>query len=449
MRLTLKELAGFLKVPFQGADIELSGISIDSRGIQKGELFVALKGENLDGHAFISEVTDRGAAALLISQPTDTHLPFILVPDTLLALGQLGCLFRERYQGPVIAITGSTGKTSVKEMTAHILRGQGSVLANKGNFNNEVGLPLTLFDLNENHDFAVLELGARQAGDLTYLGCIAKPQVAIVNNVGPAHVEIFGSEEGTAAAKGEIYHQLASDGVAVINLDDKYAASFKITAANKRILSFSLTNKAADLSVKNLQLEAFGSRFILVMEQGEAWVHLKIPGEHAVYNALAASALVRALNLPLELIVQGLDSFAGVERRLQRRQGLKGALIFDDTYNANPASFKAAVDVLSHQLGPKILVVGDMLELGVDAEMYHRQLGEYAHHKNINSLLAVGKLAQHAAIAFGAQGQHFDNKMDLINRLKNILSADTSVVVKGSKAMRMWEVVAGVELMEE
>jgi UDP-N-acetylmuramoyl-tripeptide--D-alanyl-D-alanine ligase len=443
---TLKQLAYVLNSPV-ACDLSFNRVCLDSRQVQAGDVFFAIQGDVHDGHAFIEQAERNQAQALVVNRLVHSSLPQIVVPDTLVALGQWACWHRLQFTCPVVAITGSNGKTSVKEMTAHILSQFGPVLATPGNFNNEVGLPLTLLQMNAEHRFVVVELGARHLGDIAYLSAWAKPSVALVNNVGPAHIEIFGSVDAVAQAKGEIYETLARGSVAVVNLDEPYVSSWKALLQDKPVISFSLEN-TADIMAKKIVNEPEGSQIELQVRQQLYSLHLKIPGRHNVSNALAAIALCVSLNLPVKEIIQALSSFQGVERRLQRKAACQGAYILDDSYNANPKSTEAAVDVLSSQPGIKIFVMGDMLELGAQASQLHRGIGEYAKNKSIDNLLTLGSLSENATLGFGTGAQHFQSKESLLAVLKPLLQKETTVLVKGSNGMRMWELASAIEINE-
>jgi len=387
----LKEIANLIGTEVVGIDTLCTGVAIDSRSISKGDLFVALKGERVDGHAFISEAEARGASGVLVSEAVQTTLPVLQVSDTLKALGQFAKSYRNRFDIPIIAVTGSCGKTTVKEMSFRILSKAGSVLANKGNLNTEIGVPLTLLKLKPEHQMAVIEMGARQQGDIAYLMQLVSPTVSIITNAGVAHMEIFGSEQGIAKAKGEIYQYLKKDGIAVINADDQHAPYWRSLLQGQRVITFGL-DAMTDVTSSHLIEEPTHSSFELVTDAGSIKICLPVPGKHNVMNALTAAA--GALGISLEHIQAGLQSFVPVAGRLQNKVGLMGARIIDDSYNANPASVRAALTVLSQYPGQKICILGDMFELGPKTADLHYEMGVLAKQLKIDKLLCVGSHKQ-------------------------------------------------------
>jgi UDP-N-acetylmuramoyl-tripeptide--D-alanyl-D-alanine ligase len=444
MMLRLPEAAQAVNGRVIGVDVAFAAVSSDSRAIQPGDLFVALRGERFDGHDFVVDCLQRGAAAALVDTQWNagTAGPLLVVEDTRLALGALASYWRSKFHIPVAAITGSNGKTTVKEMLAAILRAnsaEDAVLATQGNLNNDIGLPLTLFKLRELHRYAVIEMGMNHPGEISYLTRLAKPDVALVNNALQAHLEGLGSVEAVAHAKGEIFEGLADDGTAIINADDAFAPLWKQLAAQHKIMTFGL-DAAADVSA-DYRLEADGSEVALKTPQGNASLRLTVPGLHNVRNALAASAAALAMGVSISAIVAGLQTYGGVKGRLQRKAGKQGATIIDDTYNANPASMRAAIDVLAACLGKRVLVLGDMGELGADAAGMHREIGAYAKTAGLGTLLVLGDLSQEMASGFGGGAQHFESAEALVETLAKQLSADTTVLVKGSRFMRMERVV--------
>ncbi len=419
-------------------------VSTDSRDIRAGDLFVALKGERFDGHDYAEQALAQGAACVLVEAG---RLPALAgnrieVADTLAALGQLAAFWRRQFSAPVVGITGTNGKTSVKEMLAAILRskvGDAAVLATAGNLNNHIGVPLMLLRLRAEHQFAVLEMGMNHFGEIRYLTKMAKPDVAVVNNAGAGHLEFLGSVEGVAQAKGEIFEGLAADGRAVVNGDDAYAALWRGLAGHRAVLAFGLNG--GDAHAEQLQIEALQSRFTLRLPSGRADVLLKVPGEHNVRNALAAAAAAHALGLTPAEIAAGLASYAGTKGRLQQKQAANGALVIDDSYNANPNSMRAAVDVLAAQAAPRVLVLGDMGEIGSDIAEHHRAIGAYAQAAGIERLFATGEQMQQAVAAFGAGANWFANHTALLRALNTELTPTSTVLVKGSRFMQMERVV--------
>ncbi|AYC34196.1 UDP-N-acetylmuramoyl-tripeptide--D-alanyl-D-alanine ligase [Pseudomonas cavernae] len=447
--LQLSEICAPLNGRLLGADAEFTAVSIDSRAIQPGQLFVALVGPRFDGHAYLQEVAGKGAVAALVEREVaDAPLPQLLVRDTRHALGQLGALNRQAYQGPLAAVTGSSGKTTVKEMLASVLRagvgGQGGpVLATRGNLNNDLGAPLTLLELAPEHAGAVIELGASRIGEIAYTVGLAKPQVAIITNAGTAHVGEFGGPEKIVQAKGEILEGLPADGVAVLNLDDKAFSTWRQRAAGRRVLSFALDNAAADFHASDLARDARGCQaFTLHSPAGEARIQLNLLGTHNVSNALAAAAAAFALGVPLVGIVTGLETVKPVKGRAVAQLATNGARVIDDSYNANPTSVCAAIDILAAFSGRTVLVLGDIGELGEWAEQGHRDVGAYALGK-VAALYAVGPLMAHAVKAFGANGRHFPDQASLIAALR-AEQGDTTILIKGSRSAAMDKVVAAL-----
>jgi UDP-N-acetylmuramoyl-tripeptide--D-alanyl-D-alanine ligase len=412
-------------------------------------LFVALKGERFDGHDFVADVLQRGAAAALVEAAfarAHSELPLIPVLDTREALGQLAAAWRARFAIPLLGITGSNGKTTVKEMCAAILRrqfGDGTVLATQGNLNNDIGLPLTLLRLRETHRAAVIEMGMNHAGEISYLTRLARPTVALVNNAQRAHLEGLGSVVAIARAKGEIFEGLAADGVAVINADDPHAPLWQELCADRRTSTFGLG--AAATVRGRWQPRGFGGRIALSCDAGSIDVELPVPGEHNARNAVAAAAACLAAGTPLDVIAAALAGYAGIKGRLQRRAGLGGATVIDDSYNANPDSMRAAIDVLATVPGRRILVMGDMGEVGEAAAQFHDEIGGHAKSRGIERLFALGALSADAVHNFGEGARHFGSVEALVEALKPELAVDVTVLVKGSRFMKMERVVEAIE----
>ncbi|UTW06805.1 UDP-N-acetylmuramoyl-tripeptide--D-alanyl-D-alanine ligase [Pseudomonas benzenivorans] len=447
--LRLSDVAGPLQGRLVGADCAFDAVSSDSRAIRPGQLFIALAGPRFDGHDYLAEVAAKGAVAALVQREVaGAPLPQLLVADTRLALGQLGAINRQAYGGPLAAVTGSSGKTTVKEMLASILRAAfaqrgGAVLATRGNLNNDLGAPLTLLELGPEHVAAVIELGANHVGEIAYTVALTRPQVAILTNAGTAHVGEFGGPEKIVEAKGEIIEGLGADGVAVLNLDDKAFATWQRRARGRQVLSFSLANAAADFHASELARDARGcSAFSLHCAEGQARVQLNLLGEHNVANALAAAAAAHALGVPLVEIKAGLENLQPVKGRAVAQLATNGVRVIDDSYNANPASICAAVDILAGFSGRTVLVLGDMGELGDWAEQGHREVGGYAAGK-VDALYAVGPLMAHAVQAFGNNGRHFADQASLIDALR-AESGDTTILIKGSRSAAMEKIVAAL-----
>lgn len=444
--LRLSELLVALDARLVGADALFSAVSTDSRKIEPGQLFIALSGPNFDGHDYLAAVAAKGAVAALVEREVaGVELPQLVVADTRLALGQLGAINRQAYQGPLAAVTGSSGKTTVKEMLASILRAgfTGPVLATRGNLNNDLGAPLTLLELAPEHVGAVIELGANHVGEIAYTVSLTKPQVAIITNAGNAHVGEFGGPDKIIQAKGEILEGLSADGTAILNLDDKAFTTWQQRNGGRRMLSFAVSNSAADFYTRELTRDARGClAFTLQSPAGNARIQLNLLGEHNVANALAAAAAAHALGVSLVGIKAGLENLQPVKGRAAAQLASNGARVIDDTYNANPISMCAAVDILAGFSGRTVLVLGDMGELGEWAEQGHRDVGAYAADK-IDALYAVGPLMAHAVAAFGPQGQHFADQASLIAAVLHE-PAGCSILIKGSRSAAMEHVVAAL-----
>jgi UDP-N-acetylmuramoyl-tripeptide--D-alanyl-D-alanine ligase len=443
--LKLSELTGALNGRLVADDCSFDGVSIDSRAIKPGQLFVALTGPRFDGHDYLNDVAAKGAVGALVEREVaDTALPQLLVSDTRHALGELGALNRAAYTHPVAAITGSSGKTTVKEMLASILRTRGPVLATRGNLNNDLGVPLTLLELAPEHTAAVIELGASRIGEIAYTVGMTKPHVALINNAGTAHVGEFGGPEKIVEAKGEILEGLDADGVAVLNLDDKAFSIWQARAAGRQVLSFSQLDACADFHASFIVTDARGCpAFELHTPQGLARIQLNLLGGHNVTNALAAAAAAHALGVSLSHIVSGLNAVQPVKGRAVAQLAKNGMRVIDDTYNANPTSMCAAVDILAGFPGRTVLVLGDIGELGEWAEQGHRDVGAYAAGK-VSALYAVGPMMAHAVAAFGEHARHFATQADLIAALGAEQDTNTTILIKGSRSAVMENVVAAL-----
>jgi UDP-N-acetylmuramoyl-tripeptide--D-alanyl-D-alanine ligase len=443
--LKLSELTGALNARLVGADVSFDGVSIDSRAIKPGQLFIALTGPRFDGHDYLNDVAAKGAVAALVEREiAHSTLPQLVVSDTRQSLGQLGALNRAAYTHPVAAVTGSSGKTTVKEMLASILRTRGPVLATRGNLNNDLGVPLTLLELAPEHTAAVIELGASRLGEIAYTVGMTKPHVAILNNAGTAHVGEFGGPEKIVEAKGEIIEGLAADGVAVLNLDDKAFDIWKARAAGRKVLTFALSNVNADFHASDLGRDARGCpAFNLHSPEGVEHVQLNLLGTHNVANAMAAAAAAHALGVSLFGIATGLGAVQPVKGRTVAQLASNGMRVIDDTYNANPTSMCAAVDILAGFSGRTVLVLGDIGELGDWAEQGHRDVGEYARGK-VSALYAVGPMMVHAVNAFGPQAFHFSTQAELIRALDAEQDTNTTILIKGSRSAAMENIVAAL-----
>ncbi len=437
--MKLCNIATLLEVPC-ATDIEFTGICIDSRQVKPGNLFIAICGERLDGHAFIPKAIEQGAAAIICSRALiGLNFPHIVVPDTLQALARIATAHRQTLSPEVIALTGSNGKTTVKEMIAAILPKPS--YATLGNLNNHIGVPLSLLNLKKEHRYAVFELGANHLGEIAYTVAMVDPKVTLINNIAPAHIEGFGSIEGVALAKGEIHQGLVEAGTAVINEDDAYAHFWDPLLKNKKVLRFSAVNPA-DVCARDIEFNAEGcGRFSLVTPQGEAKIELRVPGLHNVRNALAASACTHAIGISLSDIVTGLAQFSGVSGRMTFRQGKNDSLVIDDTYNANLRSSLTALDVLATRRGKRIFVFGDMGELGKWSQQHHQEVGLAARDHGIEVLMTCGSSSEAAAQAYGARGKHYHSQEDLLHDLMAQLDKNTTVLVKGSRSSAMEKIV--------
>ena len=460
-----------------GRDVLFTSVGTDSRQLRPGQLFIALRGIHFDGHAYAAQALEAGAAAAMVSSSVPGLTATVEVADTRLALGDLAAHWRRKFNIPLAAITGSNGKTTVKEMLAAILRAQvaeallvetaqgesqslqgrdghqilaeaqmqqaaEAVLATEGNLNNDIGLPLTLLKLRSHHRYAVAEMGMNHRGEIRYLTHIGAPTVALVNNAGTAHIGELGSVEAIAEAKGEIFEGLAADGVAVINADDTYAPLWHALAAPRKVATFGL-DSPADVTA-DYRLEQDHSTMALKTSIGEVAFDLPSPGLHNVRNALAAATVALAMGASLSAVAQGLAHFSGAKGRLQRKAGLHGAVVIDDSYNANPGSVKAAIDVLAAHDGNRLLVLGDMGELGEDAAAMHAEVGAYAREAGIDGLHALGELSRHTVMAFGTGASLHEGPEALAAALDKIMRPDTVILVKGSRFMKMERVVARI-----
>ncbi|GAA6183512.1 UDP-N-acetylmuramoyl-tripeptide--D-alanyl-D-alanine ligase [Aliiglaciecola sp. NS0011-25] len=429
-----------------GDNANVSGVSTDTRSLVQGDVFIALVGPNFDGHKFIDEAAKNGAAAFIVSQNIDTHLPYILVEDSKLALGALGAAVKQKVAPKTVGITGSSGKTTVKEMVAGILSRIGNVLATNGNFNNDIGVPLTLLRLQQNHDFAVIEMGANHLGEIAYTTNLVKPDVATIVNAAAAHLEGFGSLLGVARAKSEIFRGLSSKGTAIINRDSQFSDFWTGKLKECHIQGFSVSQET-DFYAQDVTLGIDGcAQFMLCTPKGKIHLSLALPGIHNVGNALVAAGLAMNVGANLEDIKFGLQNMQQVSGRLQVKQLTNQVKILDDTYNANVASVNAAIDLLSSFSGYRILILGDMGELGEKARYYHELVGEYANKKGIDNLVTLGVLSQAASDVFG--GKHFSDINLLVEHISASLASeqrDITILVKGSRSARMERVVKALE----
>lgn len=441
--LRFSEIAAALNGRLVGADGVYESTSTDTRNIQAGALFIALKGEHHDAHRFIDQAAAKGAAALLVSSESKMSIPQIVVADTRKALGDLAALWRRQFSTPLIAVTGSNGKTTVKEMLLAILSGLGDTLATEGNLNNDIGVPLTLLRLRPHHRYAVIEMGANHSGEIAYLASMAQPHSAVITNAAPAHLEGFGSLQAVAEAKAEIYSALPPSGHAVVNADDAFASYWRDQTTHCHRIEFGF-DKSADV-----RGDWFARENLLQVDTRLGTCEIRMPlfGRHNASNALAATAAALSVGLGPQDISRGMESMRPVQGRLYPRQGVGGIQILDDSYNANPASLKAALQVLCSLPGRHWLVLGNMAELGQASEKLHHEMGLLAKALGVQRLFTLGELAAHAAKAFGDNAGLFDDADQLASALLGEANAETNILIKGSRAMRMEQVVA--KLIEE
>jgi UDP-N-acetylmuramoyl-tripeptide--D-alanyl-D-alanine ligase len=437
--LKLSEIARVLQCDMPTQDVRVDSLVTDSRKVHYGALFAALPGSQVDGHDFAPSAIDLGAVALLVERKLDLNVPQLIVEDVLIALGEIARLIRNRLNPVVIGITGSNGKTSVKEMLSSILRQEAPILATMGNYNNELGLPLSIFELKPEHRFAVLEMGASKAGDITYLCDIAHPDVGIVTNVGPAHLQGFGDEAGVARTKGEMFTSLASDGWAIINVDQNWSTLWLETNTAGHVLTFGM-NEPADVSVEWRNDMPF-----MVTPRGSFEIRLSLPGKHNLANAATATAAALALDISLEKIQQGLEKVQPVPGRLNMVRTRAGWTIIDDTYNANPASLYSALQVLANLQGTPWLVLGDMKELGDDSHKLHSEVGEAARLMGVSRIFATGEMSEFTVNAFGAGATHYEDRDSLIKAICAELRPGINCLVKGSRSMGMETVVEAIK----
>lgn len=445
IHMSLTEISMHLGASVQHGDATIHGVCTDSRHIASGQLFVALKGDNFDGNDFVATVAAAGAAAAMVSRVSHaTSLPQLAVADTTVALGKLAQHWRSRFSLPLLALTGSNGKTTVKEMLRAILTAHtddaSQVMATEGNLNNHIGLPLMLLRLAAPHRYAVLEMGMNHLGEIDYLARLATPAVALVTVAGTAHIGEVGSREAIARAKGEIYAALPAHGIACINVDDAFAPLWRRLAGTRRVIAFG-TNASAEVR------GVLGSEGVdLIIAGQRVAVRLNVIGEHNQRNAIAAAAGAYALGLPLTAIQRGLEQFHGAPGRLQVYAGVAGARVIDDTYNANPDSMRAAIAVLAASSGDRILVAGDMKELGADSIAMHREIGTEARKANIHAVFGLGADSRALVEAFGVGARHYENVEALLAALFARITAGSTVLVKGSRSMKMERVVEKIAL---
>jgi UDP-N-acetylmuramoyl-tripeptide--D-alanyl-D-alanine ligase len=429
-----------------GADQSFAGVSTDTRTLKHGELFVALEGPNFDGRDYVQQAGENGAAGAVVNALVDTNgssLPQVVVNDSRRALGLLGSAWREQLGTTVIGITGSNGKTTLKEMTAACLRTAAPTLATQGNLNNDIGMPLMMTRFEERHRYAVLEMGANHAGEIAYLTALAKPNVVAITNAAAAHLEGFGSIDGVARAKGEILCGESRPSIAVLNADDRYFEYWSSLVQDVGLLSFGI-DKTADVHARDIKAGSGVSTFELHVPGDQTRVRLPLGGRHNVLNACAAAAIATSIGIELGDIRSALEAITPVSGRLQKLDGPGGSTVYDDSYNANPPSMIAAAEFLASLPGKSLLVVGDMAELGDDAPRMHREVGESAANAGINRLYAIGGLSRNTVDGFGSGATWFATVEALVDSLAPDIDADTNVLVKGSRSSRMERVVEAI-----
>jgi UDP-N-acetylmuramoyl-tripeptide--D-alanyl-D-alanine ligase len=440
MEGTLSQAAQIMQGSLHGLDGHFSGISTDTRTIRSGELFFALHGPNFDGNQYIGVAADKNAAAAVVNARTASAIAQIVVDDSRLALGRLAANWRRRMPATVVGITGSNGKTTLKELVTSCLSVSASTLATQGNLNNDIGVPTMLSRLAPGHRFAVIEMGANHAGEIAYLAGITAADVVTITNAGPAHLEGFGSIEGVAKAKGEILDNPVRPAIAVLNADDKYFDYWRSRVADTQVITFGLGENAM-VRACDIRPSDFGSQFALQIKGVSVPVTLRLAGRHNVVNACAAAAIASGLGLPPAIIKQGLEAVQPVSGRLQPVRTQSGYVIYNDSYNANPQSVIAAANFLAEQEGDTWLILGDMGELGARSPELHSSVGKAAKQLGIKRLFATGALSQHTVAAFGEGGQWFSSVAELVDELRQVLTPECHVLVKGSRSARMERVV--------
>lgn len=446
IRFTLSQLADITHGELHGGDLAIDEVTSDTRKITNGCLFVALKGERFDAHDFAEQAKQAGAGALLVSRRLACDLPQVVVNDTRLAFGELAAWVRQQVPARVVALTGSSGKTSVKEMTAAILSQCGNTLYTAGNLNNDIGVPMTLLRLTKEHDYAVIELGANHQGEIAWTVSLTRPEAALVNNLAAAHLEGFGSLAGVAKAKGEIFTGLPENGIAILNADNNDWLNWQAVICARKVWRFSPDAAQSDFTATNIHITSHGTEFTLQTPVGSVDVLLPLPGRHNIANALAATSLAMAVGADLSAVKTGLAQLKAVPGRLFPISLSETQLLLDDSYNANVGSMTAAVQVLSEMPGYRVLVVGDMAELGAESEACHRQVGEAAKAAGIDRVLSTGVLSAEISRASGA-GEHLSDKASLVARLRELTSEHKiiTILVKGSRSAAMEEVVRALQ----
>jgi UDP-N-acetylmuramoyl-tripeptide--D-alanyl-D-alanine ligase len=442
---TLSAVAADLQGELHGSDARFSSISIDTRTLQPGDLYIAIKGLNFDGHDFLLEAEDKGACGAIVSTIIKSQLPQLQVLDTRVALGQLAHLNRCKSKATVVGITGSQGKTTVKEMIGQILGLAGNTLVTRGNLNNAIGVPLTLFELSEEHDYAVIEMGANSPGEIHYTARLVAPDVGLITNAYRAHIEGFGSLQGVCEAKGELIDNVGDGATMVLNADDQFFKDWQQRAEGKRTVSFALNNGDATYSASDITRSDSGALcFKLRRGQTTRTVTLNVLGRHNINNATAAAAAAMEAGASIDHVVQGLEKIRPVRGRLSSHKGIHGSVIIDDSYNASPDSFRAAIRALVELKGERILAMGDMGELGNEADSAHQEIGKFALDSGVDQLWVVGEKSRQSALAFGDAAEIFVDKANLIKKCAATLTQGTTLLVKGSRSSNMTEIVDAV-----
>lgn len=446
IRIALSQMASILNGELSGEDATIDAVTTDTRKVTPGCLFVALKGERFDAHDFVGQAKEVGAGALLVSRRLACDLPQVVVKDTRLAFGELAAWVRQQVPARVVALTGSSGKTSVKEMTASILSQCGNTLYTAGNLNNDIGVPMTLLRLTPEHQFAVIELGANHQGEIAWTVSLTRPEAALVNNLAAAHLEGFGSLAGVAKAKGEIFTGLTASGIAILNADNNDWLNWQTAIGERKVWRFSPNATDSDFTADNIHVTSRGTQFTLRTPAGSVDVLLPLPGRHNIANALAAASLAQAVGADLNAIAAGLATLKAVPGRLFPVQLAENKLLLDDSYNANVGSMTAAVQVLSEMPGYRILVAGDMAELGDESAACHRQVGEAAKASGIDCVISVGMLSKGISDASGV-GEHFSDKHGAVTRLKALIAEHQiiTILIKGSRSAAMEEVADALQ----
>lgn len=451
--MSLQEVQSHTGGVVTGGDAEFCAVSIDTRTINAGELFIALSGPNFNGNEFVSLAGEKNACGVIAGEQVQSNLPVLTVEDTRQALGKIGAMNRDRSKACVIALTGSQGKTSVKEMTAKILAHCGEVIMTQGNLNNDLGVPLSLLKIEEGHEFAVIELGANGPNEIAYTAALTRPRIGHITNIAGTHLEGFGDLNGVARAKSEIWQGIEAGGTAVINLDDSFADQFisDIKTLDKNIVKVSGEgNTAADffadqINLRDYQGVSFRLNCSLNSSKGSININLKVSGKHSVCNALAAAAMAMTAGAELEHVKAGLESFSSVKGRMSVVPGLNNSTLIDDTYNASPSSFHAAIDVLALSRGIRIVVMGDMGELGSESESAHREVGEYARQQGIEHFIGLGELSRLAVEGFGEDGVFIGERERFAETIKPLLSKTVTVLIKGSRSQGMEKLLAVIQ----